>query len=203
MEIACIVEGDGEANAVPLLVRRIIEEHDPTIYVNVFTAIVFHGESKFRRPTELARAVETAARRTGGSGAILVLLDSEGDCPAQLGPSLLAQAIAVRGDVPIAVVAANREFEAWFLAAAVSLHGHRGLADDLDAPPDCEGVQDAKGWLRSRMRAKEPYSPTSHQASFSAAIDLELARQRAPSFDKLCRDVQRLVDELRASESGI
>lgn len=199
MEIACIVEGDGEESAVPLLVRRIVEEIDPTIYVNVFTAIVFHGESKFRRVQDFSRAVETAARRTGGAGAVLVLLDAEGDCPAELGPRLLSQATAVRADVPIAVVVANWEYEAWFLAAAVSLRGHHGLADDLSPPLDCEDVQDAKRWLRDRMIAGERYNPTSRQASFSQVMSLEEAR-RAPSFDKLCRDVRRIVEALGAIE---
>src|SRR5688572_12231564 len=107
MQIACIVEGDGEENAVPLLVRRIIEESDPTIYVHVFTAIVFHGSGKFRRVQDFNRAVETAVRRTSGGGAVLVLLDAEGDCPAELGPRLLSQASVVHAGVPIAVVVAN------------------------------------------------------------------------------------------------
>jgi len=129
-----------------------------------------------------------------------LVLDAEGDCPAELGPRLLAQASAIRGDVPIAVVVANWEFEAWFLAAAESLRGHKRLGGDIVPPADCESVQDAKKWLRDRMAPGERYGPTSHQASFSGVCELGMARRRAPSFEKLCRDVGRLVDALRVGK---
>lgn len=45
------------------------------------------------------------------------------------------------------------------------------------------------------------YSPVAHQASFSQMMDLEMARQRAPSFGKLCRDVHRLIAAMRPSEA--
>jgi hypothetical protein len=51
------------------------------------------------------------------------------------------------------------------------------------------------------LRERHPYSPARHQASFSAAIDLDLARQRAPSFDKLCRDIRHLVGAMHAHEA--
>jgi hypothetical protein len=101
----------------------------------------------------------------------------------------------------VAVALAKCEFEAWFLAAAESLQGHRGLRPDLKPPADPESVQDAKIWLTRHMQRGQPYSPTAHQASFSATMDLELARQRSSSFDKLCRDVRRLVDAMRGSEA--
>jgi hypothetical protein len=51
-----------------------------------------------------------------------------------------------------------------------------------------------------RMPSDGRYNPIRHQAAFSATMDLALARQRAPSFDKLCRDIRRLVDAMRAPE---
>lgn len=196
MRIACIVEGPGEEQAVPILVRRIIQEVDPAVYVEVVTAVVFKGNDKFRDRAQLTRAVRTASLRAGVAGAVLIVLDSEGDCPARFGPSILAWAQTERSDLPISVVVAAREYEAWFLAAAGSLQGHRGLSIDLAPPPDPEAVQGAKEWLSMHMPRHQPYSPTTHQASFSQAMSLEQAR-RAPSFDKLCRDVRRLVDAMR------
>ena len=35
MSIACIVEGDGEVAAVPILVRRVVAEIDPTLRVHI------------------------------------------------------------------------------------------------------------------------------------------------------------------------
>ncbi|MGN9894906.1 hypothetical protein [Micromonospora sp. L31] len=78
-------------------------------------------------------------------------LDADDHCPADLGPRLLHRAQAARPDVKVCVVLANREFEAWFLAAAKSLGGLRGLPDVLEPPAYPEAKRDAMGWLSERM----------------------------------------------------
>jgi hypothetical protein len=47
----------------------------------------------------------------------------------------------------ISVIMAKLEYEAWFLAAAESLRGKRGLPSDLKITADPEYICDAKGWL--------------------------------------------------------
>jgi len=200
VEIACIVEGDGEKAALPVLLRRILEEIEPSLVWTVrIHAPIRRPRDQLVRQGVLSRVVDLAARQFTGPGAVLVLIDADDACPAMLAPNMLAWAQAARSDTLMSVVLANVEYEAWFLAAAESLRGHRGLPHDLASPSDPEVVSGAKEWLSRRMPRENPYSPTSHQASFSATIDLELARQRAPSFDKLCRDVRRLVDALRVT----
>jgi hypothetical protein len=83
-----------------------------------------------------------------------------------------------------------REYEAWFLAAAESLRGRRGLPSDLEAPATPEAFRDAKGWLGDRM--PRGYSPTADQPALTDLFDLERAR-RSPSFDKLVRELTRLL----------
>ena len=134
-------------------------------------------------------------------GAILIVLDADDDCPVEVGTRILAWANQARNDLPIGVVIANREYEAWFLAAAQSLQGHRGLPVDLAAPSEPESVRGAKEWLSRYMRCGQPYAPTRHQASFSAQIDLELARQNSRSFRKLDKEVRRLVEAIRQPEA--
>jgi hypothetical protein len=133
-----------------------------------------------------------AARTAGNNGAILLLVDADDDCPATLGPSLLRRARQARTNMPIAVVLANREYEAWFLASAASLRSREGLPPDLEAPPEPEKVRDAKGWLSRQMPQGRPYKETIHQLLFTRLFDLALARS-ADSFDKLCRDISALV----------
>jgi hypothetical protein len=154
--------------------------------------MVRRPKSKLLRPRGLEDAVELAARATGQNGAILVLLDGDDDCPAELGPRLLERARAQRGDRSIAVVVAKREFEAWFMACAESLRGQRGLPGDLLAPLDPEAISDAKGWLSARLPRGETYVETRHQPAFTARLDLDRAR-RADSFDKCYRDLARLL----------
>jgi len=201
VQIACIVEGDGEVQAVPLLVSRIIRESHPHLSVRVFTATNFRGRDKFQHRVVVQRAVDGAARRVGTGGAVLMLLDADDDCPVELATRLLEWAREARSDVYTAVVVANREYEAWFLAAAESLQGHRGVGPDLQPPSDPESVRGAKEWLTRNMPRRQPYAPTRHQASFSAQIDLRLARQNSRSFRKLDTEVRRLVDALQASQT--
>jgi hypothetical protein len=201
VEIACIIEGDGEEQALPVLLRRILNEIEPTLGWQVrLHPPIRRARDMLKKPEHLSRVVELAARLISGQGAVLVLIDADDDCPATLGPDLLATAQAARSDVPISVILANMEYEAWFLSAARSLRGRRGLPDDLEPPADPEAVRGAKEWLTRQMPVGQTYSPTKRQASFSERMSLEEART-APSFDKLCRDVRRLVQAMQSAES--
>lgn len=194
IHVGCIVEGHGDREAVPVLIRRIAERLDPALVVHVAPPIRT-SRYKLVNPGELERAVELVTRRVGGQGAVLILLDSEDDCPAHLGPELLRRAVQVRSDVPLAVVLAKCEFESWFLAAADSLRGNRGLVKDLSSPPDPEAIRGAKEWLSQRMESGRTYSETLDQPALAACFDFDMAR-RADSFDKCYRDIVRLLTNL-------
>lgn len=56
-----------------------------------------------------------------------------------------------------------------------------------------EGVRDAKGWLSSRMSVGRTYGETLDQAALAAEVDMRIARDRSPSFDKLWRDIESLL----------
>ncbi len=86
---------------------------------------------------------------------------------------------------------ANREFEAWLIASAESLRGIRGLRNDIVAPGQPEAIRGAKEWLSGRMSGRT-YRATRDQAALASRIDLQLAR-RAPSFDRFCREIERLI----------
>lgn len=190
--LAPIVEGHGEVEAVPVLLRRLVPIIDPTRRAEVKRPIRV-SRDKFLKPEELERHVDLAMRRCGHSGAVLVVLDADDDCPARRGPEVLARARAVNPDVFVSVVFAMREFEGWFIAAANSLRGRRGLPDDLRTPVDPETIRDAKSWIQSRRTDRYAYSPTSDQPALAALFDVEKARSNAPSFDKLWRDLERFL----------
>jgi hypothetical protein len=193
--IACIVEGHGEVEAVPILVRRIARAVDASIVLDLKKPIRV-ARNKLVKTGEIERSVELAAARIAGRGGILILVDADDDCPAKLGPDLLHRARQARSDVPLAVVLAKCEFEAWFLAAATSLAGQRGLRADLVPPPEPEAKRGAKEWLAANRTDGYAYSETTDQAALAAVFDLDQAR-RADSFDKCFRDVERLLREVQ------
>jgi hypothetical protein len=189
MRSGVIVEGHGDVEAAPILLRRLCLQIRPAISVEMAPPYRL-ARSKLTRPGEVERAVELVARKIGPGEPILVLADADRDCPAGLAVDLLARASRQRGDRSISVVLAKTEFEAWFLAAAPSLAGHRGLPPDLGRPADPEGVRDAKGWLGAQM--PHGYSKVLDQPAFAAVMDIEQAVV-APSFSKLFRDVSRML----------
>jgi hypothetical protein len=93
---------------------------------------------------------------------------------------------------------ANREFEAWFLAAKESLRGVRGIHDRALPPPAPDDVANAKGLLSSNMEGRR-YLEVDDQSALADAMDLQAAERRSPSFGKLLRDLRVLLDALGRS----
>ena len=188
--LGLIVEGHGEAAAAPVLIRRIALDNG--FYSNLRFKTWRVGKSQILQSGELERTIEALTRQIGRRQPVLLLLDADDDCPVDLANELRARCEARHADVTVAVVAARREYEAWFLAAAKSIAGRGGLLPALDRPSEPESIGGAKEWLSSHMTTGQCYSPTRHQTVFSAAIDLTQART-ARSFRKLEKEVARLI----------
>jgi hypothetical protein len=131
--------------------------------------------------------------RAPGNGGILVLIDADDDCPATCGPQLLQRAQGARSDKRIAVVLANREYEAWFLAAAPSLAGQHRLSTNFTRPSKPERPRDCKGLITKARPKGDPYSETADQALLTSIFDMKMAREHSDSFDKFYRDVAWLL----------
>jgi hypothetical protein len=183
--------------SVPALIRRIAHHWDPQVVV-VVPHPVRITKSKLLKFGELERAASLAALNAGNKGGVFVVIDSDNDCPAHLGPELLKRVRSARADLPSAVVLAKREFESWFLASAESLRGYSSLPGDLESPDHPEEIPGAKEWLRKRMQTGA-YASTVDQASLTLKFDLTLAR-RADSFDKCYREITNLLEVLRGRE---
>ncbi|MBI4902186.1 MAG: DUF4276 family protein [Acidobacteria bacterium] len=199
VQLACIVEGHGEISAVPVLLRRMAAAIGSHIELQIPHPVRF-PRSKLPIPGELEKAVELATAKVAPSGGLLILMDADDDCPATMAPDLLARALATRSDLPIAVVLPRREFESWFLAAAESLRGRFKLPQDVKVPSDPEAIRGAKEWLKDRL-ANGNYSPAVDQPALAAIFDLQQARV-APSFDKLWREMERLLAVLGGSQTA-
>jgi hypothetical protein len=189
--IVPIVEGHAEVESARVLLRRLVGEQGR--YDIDIAKPVRAGRYKVVRPGELERYIELARRRRGGCDAILVLLDADDDCPGRLGPDLLARATEASHGIPVSVVLAKSEFEAWFLGSLESLRGVRGMADIAVSPPMPEGIRGAKEHLGHQMTSGRTYVEIDDQPALAAQFDLQSARQRCPSFDKLVRDIESLA----------
>ena len=177
-----IVEGWGEVSAVPVLLRRLLAE------AGVFDLGV--GKPIRRKRFELVResplrhAVQLAKLRPDCSS-IVILFDSDDDCPKELAPVLEQWASDEAGETPCAVVMAHREYEAWFLASIESLRGKRGIREDAEPHPRPEVPRGAKEKLEARMRRGLSYSETADQAALTAQLDLASVYARCRSFRRM------------------
>lgn len=185
LKLGCVVEGHGEQEAARILVRRVALE----LALPQPEVVVWRSKRHLIvRADELERSLTFLRNKLGMLGRVLVLLDADDDCPAELGPALLERARKAT-DLRVGVVLANREYESWFLAAAASLQAVGVLRSDAAPPANPESVRGAKEWLEA---AGLDYSPTLHQASLTEKFSLAEARQ-TDSFDKLVREVQALL----------
>jgi hypothetical protein len=196
VKIAAIVEGHGECEAVPILIRRIARDIDPGFVPNVLQPLRV-SVNKLLKEGEIERSITFTARKLQGRGGIIVIVDCDWDngCPAKDGPALLKRAKTARNDLPISVILAKKEFEAWFLAAAESLRGKKGLPNDLEPPEDPESIRGAKEWLSDRMPPSKSYTETTDQPALTAEFDMNIART-ADSFDKCYRDIRHMLETL-------
>lgn len=187
--LLCIVEGHGEIQAVPALIRRLQPTTARIETWRVHADPIFNGDwAAVEKAAHYGRSISPNCR-------ILLLLDTDCKperCPKAVAPVLLAEAQRHSAGLTVGLVLAQCEFEAWFLAGAASLRGLRGLPLTLAPPPNPEAVPAAKGWL-GRQMAGGTYRETLDQPALAAALDTALARQLSPSFDKFCRVLSELL----------
>jgi len=190
MRIQPIVEGYGEVEAVPILLRRLRDEAEAwELEIN---PPIRRKRSEFLDESALRKSVRLALLQPD-CRAILILFDSDDDCPKEKAPEIENWARDEAGETPCAVVMAHREFEAWFLATVESLRGRRGIRNDAEPPAEPESPRDAKGRLERRMEQGRSYSETSDQAPLTAVFDFPTAYGRSRSFRRMVRAFGALV----------
>ena len=202
--IVAIVEGAGDKNAVPSLVRKILGERLCRYDIGTGKSQVAKGKDnlvgKFERFVEYAMDENPAA--------ILVLVDADEDCPVELASSLARRAAALNAHVPIAIVCSKSEYETWFICSLSDSDGdgirrNLGLASSAVCPENAESIRDAKGWLTDRMPRNRRYSPRTDQDDLTHHIAINLAHEKSRSFRRLCRAVRELADAVDAGASTV
>ena len=144
--------------------------------------------------TEWERAIELAALRVSKTGAILILLDADYECPKEMAPKMAQLISSIRSDKLKGLVLANTEYESWFVAAIESLSGKHGLKEGLEWKNASKNA--GKTWIENQMTPGKKYKETVDQLEMTKEFDLQLARSRSDSFDKFYREMTRLIDTL-------
>ena len=190
VNIQPIVEGHGDVAALPVLLRRLVNEAG-VAGVSVGRPIR-RPRSRLVEEAGVTQAVRLALAQPE-CGAVLILFDGDSGCPANLGPTVQGWAADAAAGTPCRVVLAHREYEAWFLAAIESLRGQRGVRVDAKPHPAPERPRGAKAQLEARMRPGATYLETTDQPALSAMFSFPAAYGRCRSFRKLADSFANLV----------
>ena len=207
--IVPIVEGHGEVTAVPELLTQWFK-HRRFYNFEATKLSIRAPKDSMLAPFDLVRenGIElyvrrAAARRPDG---IIVMLDSDDECrkrvgrppEEQLGPELLQRAVNEVGHIPIGVVVADREFEAWYLAAHMRFktQGHFDPEVRFPVDFDFEQPRDCKGYVSKFIGWK--YSETADQKELAKHIGFgSYMGRHCRSFAKLMRDLERVTQNAR------
>lgn len=214
--IVLFVEGEGEAAAMPKLVKRLLTELQAWDCITLDEAPFRVGQvnklvkDKFR---EWRRKLAAAMKRPQVGGVLLVLdgdvkVEGKSFCVAALARLLAHEASAEGAGVKlsVSVVFAQREYESWLIAGIGSLAGReipnrRRIDQHAKAPKGNieESPRDAKGWLNKVVEGG--YKPTRDQAALTDLVDLAMVRERKlRSFQRLENAVSELVAAIRSGK---
>lgn len=190
--LAAIVEGHGEVESLPILVRRISTELVCASQLNLQKTNIFRiNKSKIVRPGEIEKAVKAASIKLGQKGSIIVLLDADSDDPDTLLGELSTRAKTAAPHINVEVIIAVREYESWIIHSISSLAGKRGLPTEITTPAHPEAIRGAKEWISNLMNNSR-YSETIDCPALSAQMDLNLCLN-SESFTKLYTILSRIV----------
>jgi hypothetical protein len=215
--LVLFVEGDGDREAVPVLVKKLLTEArawsdlflDPQPFVVGNVADLTKDNGK-----DWTRLLHAACRRPN-LGAVLLVQDGdlgrirgEDFCAARFGARLSqwARSAGAGTGFSAATVFACQEYESWILACVDRLaglplpDGRPGGGPGTSAPAgDLEvAPRGAKGWLDQHMDAG--YKPTRDQESLTKlmADHVDVVRTRAlRSFRRLEHALQQIVNAAR------
>lgn len=181
--IGLVVEGPGDAKALPILLRSHMEARGD--YRDVLgKPAICNGRDRALVPRGIEAYVSAVAARPG-CVAVLVVLDSEGDRICELGPSLVGR-VRKATQLPIAICLADRCWEDWLHASIETLELGAGLKYSAES----RGM----GVITKALRPGKYVKPT-WQPRLTVRMNIQMAARRNRS---LARTLDRF-DDLLAS----
>lgn len=190
--LGLVVEGHGDAAALPLLVRRIYGEvygrWDVQLKVPPWRVNRNRAAANF---DDFPRACAALAK---DCAAVLVVIDADDDDPTVFAPELRQRITDRTPDLPVAIAMPVREFEAWFLADLSSLAGRRGVLDSAEDLPDASLIRGAKERLQAALAGT--YSETVDQPALAALLDIAALVGKSDSFALLVKELGVLLPHL-------
>ena len=174
-----LVEGEGDVDAIPVLLRRIRDAHH-RFDVQISRPHRRGDIHKVRR-----RFHDFLRAGLNETDRLLWVLDCDDGCPVKLAAELheLAAKNPPVSTCNLRFAFIVREYESLFLSEQVAARDKLSISGEFPVNP--EAIRGAKEWLSANMPPGRAYKETVDQAAISAQIDLDILRQRSRSFRHL------------------
>lgn len=199
LRVYCIVEGHGDVDAFPILIRRMCAElFGEAVVVEVPYRL---PKGRITRPVDLQGVLELGALRLkeraeeGDKLLMIVSRDADDECPVAVAKTIndiAAQTMAK--DICHSVIP-NEEFEAWLLAGAAPLAQHPDCVGQAYVTDNADSIKNPKGvFERQVLREERTYSETVDQPKFTAQIELgDATFGRSRSLRRLRDVIERTI----------
>ena len=196
-KIVPIVEGDGEVTAVPVLLRKILWQL-PRYDIEVARPKNANGRGNLTKKGGIEKFIRYSWKERD-SGAILVLIDADTECPLALAQDLTRRVQTIGILLPVVIVVAKRMYESWFLASISTIAGHLDLPDNLLPPPNIEDVPNPKAWIEGHFPMGRAYKETQDQEAMTNLMSIDLATA-APSFQRMLNAINEALEAIDNGE---
>ena len=187
-----IVEGDGDFDAVPELIRRIALDRGH------FDLTVCRPHKRGDLPKVRSRFDDYFRVALLEQCPILWVMDYDcADCHDQAADvkDLKAMASGVAKDAHVEFAFMVQEFETLFLADhETTRRAFPDIDESVVFPDEPEGIRGAKEWLSKARPKGSAYKPTQHQKRLTSQVDLARLRLRSASFLRFESSVAALLE---------
>jgi hypothetical protein len=200
-----LVEGDGEIDSVPLLLRRFQERVSDWSF-NIAPAKNAHGKFNILKPGGFERFLELCFMEPECQS-VLVLLDADNDCAFDIANGLANRARNRNGPAHVAIVVAKHEYETWFIAslhtiATDCLRGQESLSAGVQFTDPYEAHRNPKSWISNNMPQGRIYKETFDQARMTRLIDIDSTYERCRSFRRMFDAFEQLRSAMSAESDA-
>lgn len=187
-----IVEGDGDLQAVPVLIRRLLQDVHHRFDIQLLPA---QRRGEWPRVKREFERFYLSARLHNAPIFWILDFDCDDCVDVHLEERWLKKRAAEldpQGKIEVAFIV--KEFESLFLYDEASTRGaFPELPLSIRFPTQPEAVRDAKGWLSGALPKGRAYKPTTDQARLTSRLDLHLLRHTSPSFQRFEQALLRLI----------
>ena len=187
-----IVEGHGDIQAVPVLIRRILEHHKH------FDVAVLLPHKRGDLPKIKENFDNCFKMAIKENAAIIWIIDFDCatcDCVAEEAAHLYQKANTIHAGWPFKVAFMVKEFETLFLSEPDATRSVlKEIPKTTAFPEHPETIRGAKEWLSRAMPSGYAYKETVHQAKLAAAVDFDCLRESSASYRHLEKSILSLVE---------